>query len=255
MNKQWIKFVVVAIGLVLSVRSASGQIVSMSEKKYQEGIDGKVSLGFSMISNTVESMMGTGKVDLRYRKDAHSYTFAWDIAYSEVDKKKNVNNGSMGLMYNYEVPDRVVIAEAFGQFQYNSMQQLDARFLAGGGPRFKLIEEHGIDCSLVGYAIYLYEKYERQPNLINEKSLFKFSSMFTLGASISPTTKIKHSTYYEPDFSNLTDYRLWSETVLKIKVINDLSFNCTFRLDYNSLVPAEVRQLMYSIRNSIVISF
>ncbi len=251
---KWFGLVVILCFLGLP-QSVKAQIVSMSEKKYQEGLKGSVGLGFNLISNTVETLMGSGKVELRYRKKEHSYTFSGDLSYSKSDEKKNVNNGSFGVMYNYQVPDRVVIAEAFSQFQYNTLQKLNGRMLLGGGPRFKLVETEELDCSLVAYTIYLRESYERKVGISNTKSLFKFSSMFSLAAHLSPTTKVSHSTYYEPDFSNLSDYRLWSNTTVKIKITSQFIFNTTFRIDYNSRVPSNVKALMYSFTNSLSYSF
>jgi len=165
-----------------------------------------------------------------------------------------VNNGGFMFKYNYWVPDKIIIAEAFTQYSYNRVKRLKHRYILGGGPRFNVADKEKFKLFLVAYTIYLNELFEHE-TYSRRKSLVKFSSMLSMDWQMANNAKLSHTTYYEPDYSDPADFRIWSESRLNFKITKAFSFDLFVRLDYDNLVPPNVDPLFYTINNSFTVKF
>lgn len=251
------RILLLSIGLIYSLLSAA-QIVSMDERKTknpEKGLQGEVNLSLNFTHNNQDIIQTGNKLKLQYNDSLNTYIFSSDLNFSAVNGQRNINRGSFGLMYNYKVPDKILSAEAIYQYEYNRVKKLKHRNILGGGPRFKVADKKAFKLSIVAYSIYLNEIYEQSDNIQNRKSLVKFSSMLTTSIKISDNASFKHSTYYEPDYSDPNDYRVWSESNFKMKINSRFSFNFNFRIDYDSVTPSGVDNTYYALRNSFAYSF
>lgn len=234
------------------------QIISMEERKNSDGkndFQGDIDLSLNFTHNNKDIIQTGNRLKLQYRDSLSTYLFSSNISFNSVDGVRSINMGSFGLMYNYKVPDKFISAEAIYQYEYNRIKKLKHRNILGGGPRFKIADKAPFKLSLVMYTIYLNELYERSDNKENKKSLVKFSSMLSLFVKLSENAVFKHSTYYEPDYSAPTDYRLWSESNISMKISSKFSFNFNFRIDYDSLTPSGVDNTYYALKNSFAYRF
>lgn len=237
---------------------SNAQIISMEERKSADGknkLQGDIDLSLNFTHNNQDIIQTGNKLKLQYRDSLNTYLFSSSISFNSVDGVRSINMGSFGVMYNYKVPDKVISAEGIYQYEYNRIKKLKHRNILGGGPRFKIAEKESFKLSLVTYTIYLNELYERSDNKENKKSLVKFSSMLSLYVKLSENANFKHSTYYEPDYSDPTDYRIWSESNISMKISSRFSFNFNFRIDYDSLTPSGVDNTYYALKNSFAYRF
>ncbi|MBR8535928.1 DUF481 domain-containing protein [Carboxylicivirga sediminis] len=237
--------------------SLSAQIVSIDKRRTKnpnKGFQGDVNLGLNFVHTTTDMMQLMSRFKLQYNDNDNTYLFSSDISFSKVDEERNVNNGGLMFKYNYWVPDKIIIAEAFYQYQYNRVKQLKHRHVMGGGPRFNIADKEKFSLFLVAYTIYLNELFETS-DYERRKSLVKFSSMLSTDWQMSPNASLSHSTYYEPDYSDPADFRIWSETKFNVKITKMFSFALYLRFDYDNLVPPEVDQLFYTINNSFSLNF
>lgn len=237
--------------------SLSAQIVSIDKRRTKnpnKGFQGDVNLGLNFVHTTTDMMQLMSRFKLQYNDNDNTYLFSSDISFSKVDEERNVNNGGLMFKYNYWVPDKIIIAEAFYQYQYNRVKQLKHRHVMGGGPRFNIADKEKFSLFLVAYTIYLNELFETS-DYERRKSLVKFSSMLSTDWQMSPNASLSHSTYYEPDYSDPADFRIWSETKFNVKITKMFSFALYLRFDYDNLVPPEVDQLFYTINNSFSLKF
>ena len=251
------RLLLMSIGLLLSLGSVA-QIVSMDERKTknpEKGLQGEVNLSLNFTHNNQDIIQTGNKLKLQYNDSLNTYLFSSDLNFSAVNGQRNINQGSFGLVYNYKVPDKIISAEAIYQYEYNRVKKLKHRNILGGGPRFKVADKKAFKLSMVAYSIYLNEIYEKSDNIENRKSLVKFSSMLTMSIKISDDASFKHLTYYEPDYSDPNDYRIWSESNFKMKINTRFSFSLNFRVDYDSVTPSGVDNMYYALRNSFAYSF
>ncbi len=237
--------------------SLSAQIVSIDKRRTKnpnKGFQGDINLGLNFVHTTTDMMQLMSRFKLQYNDNDNTYLFSSDISFNKVDDERNVNNGGMMFKYNYWVPDKIIVAEAFYQYQYNRVKQLKHRHVMGGGPRFNIADKEKFSLFLVAYTIYLNELFETS-DYERRKSLVKFSSMLSTDWQLAPNTKLSHSTYYEPDYSDPADFRIWSETRFNVKITKMFSFALYLRFDYDNLVPPNVDQLFYTVNNSFSLKF
>ncbi|WP_430812302.1 MULTISPECIES: DUF481 domain-containing protein [unclassified Carboxylicivirga] len=236
---------------------AMTQIVSIDKRRTKnpnKGFQGDVNVGLNFVHTTTDMTQLMSRLKLQYNDNDNTYLFSTDVSFSKVDDKRNMNNGGLMFKYNYWVPDKIIIAEAFYQYQYNRVKQLKHRHVFGGGPRFNIADKDKFSLFIVAYTIYLNELFETS-DYQRRKSLVKFSSMLSTDWKMAPNASISHSTYYEPDYSDPADFRIWSETRFNVKITKKFAFALYVRLDYDNLVPPEVDPLFYTINNSFSLSF
>ncbi|MGQ1891835.1 DUF481 domain-containing protein [Thermophagus sp. OGC60D27] len=228
------------------------QIVSIDKRRTKDpnkGLQGEFNLGFNLIHTTTDQKQLSSRLKLQYNDELNTYLLSTDLSFNEVGSERNVNNGGLMLKYNYWVPDKIVIAESFFQYQYNRVKSLKHRYILGGGPRFNIADKEKFSFFLVGYTIYLNELYEYS-DFERRKSLVKFSSMGSFNWTISPSASINNTTYYEPDYSDPADYRIWSESNLNLKISKNFNFGLFVKLEYDNTAPPDVDKLFYTVKNS-----
>lgn len=256
MNKPF--FIKPFILLVLISLSSSliAQIVSLDEpstKNPKQGIQGDVQFTLNFTDNDKQVLQSGTKVNLQLNDSLNTYLFYSDVRLSRTDGTNDINYGSFGAIYNYKAEDRLISAEGLMQYQYDGAKKLKHRFIMGGGPRWKMVNKEGLKISLVAYTIYFNEKYESTVN--SQTSKAKFSTMLSFYTKLSDNTSIKHNTYYEPDYSNPSDYRIESQTTFQAKFNKKFSYKLHFRLNYVSMVPTDVDKFDYALQNSLSFSF
>jgi len=237
--------------------SSIAQIVSIDKRRTKDpnkGFQGDVNLGLNFVHTTTDMIQLMSRFKLQYNDNDNTYLFSSDIGFSKVDDERNVNNGGLMFKYNYWVPEKIIIAEAFYQYQYNRVKQLKHRHVFGGGPRFNIADKEKFSFFIVAYTIYLNELFETS-TYERRKSLVKFSSMLSADWKMTNNASLAHSTYYEPDYSDPADFRIWSETRFNVKITKKFSFALYVRLDYDNLVPPDVDPLFYTINNSFSLQF
>lgn len=248
-----ITFLILFIGL-----DCFSQIISLDERRSKNpvrGFQGELSYSLNFTHNNKDIIQNGSRVKLQYNDSLNTYMVFGDIVLDQVDREKNINKGNFGIIYNFMVPEKFISAEAIYQYDYNDIKKLKYRNILGGGPRFKIASSSKFNLSLVAYTIYLNELYENSSTVKNRKSLVKFSSLLSFSWQLSENAHLRHSTYYEPDYSDPQDYRIWSESRLKINIRKNFSFNLFFKIDYDSVTPRGVDNLYYTVNNSFNYSF
>lgn len=234
----------------------TAQIVSLDEpstKNPKKGIQGDVQLTLNYTDNDKRVLQSGNKINLQLNDSLNTYMLYSDIQLSRTDGINDINSGSFGTIYNYKAEDRIISAEGLMQYQYDGSKNLKHRFIVGGGPRWKVLDKKGLKLSLVAYTIYFNEKYES--TVSSKKSQAKFSTMLSFYIDLSETTSIKHNTYYEPDYSNPSDYRIESQTTFKAKFNKKFNYQMHLKLNYASMIPDDIQKFDYVIQNSLSFSF
>ena len=259
--------------LILISLSAKSQLVNVETKRksLKEGLQGFVSLSANFTKNTKEIWQAKNIISLQYKKKAHLVLLLNDISFMKVDEGDLINTGFQHFRYNYTFKDTSFLTlEAFVQHQYNKVKSLKTRIIAGGGPRFKITDKsygkfYLYICPLVMYEYeYLTEdiKNLKNPN-DKETNVLKGDFYVSIGYEINKTFSISNVTYYQPDLSNWSDYRISCDTGLKLKFTDKLALTIIYSLDYDSKPPtftddSEIQQLqypMYYVRNTLSYSF
>jgi len=231
-------------------------VVSLNErtsKNSNKGLQGEVQFTLNYTDNESQVLNFGNKLNLQLNDSLSTYMVYSDLRLNRTDGDNDLNYGSFGAIYNYKAEERSISAEALVQYEYNGNKSLKHRFILGGGPRWKVVNKDGLKLSIVAYTVYFNELYESSVN--SQKSMAKFSTMLSFSTKLSQDVSINHNTYYEPDYANPSDYRIDSQTTLKLKFNKRLSYKLYARFNYVSVVPDDIEKFDYSLQNSLSYSF
>lgn len=241
----------------LGVDLSYAQVVNIEKrrKNKKEGFQGGVSLSLGLKENVSQIIQVKNNLHLQYYKNKHTVLFFNDLSMMAVNRDKLINDGFQHLRYNYDIGEsRFLTAEYFTQYQYNTIKLLKTRFLTGGGPRLKI---HDNDSSLSFYLapLVMYEYEQLSDSLDTYSRQFKGDFYCSITVKLNKILNFSHVTYYQPYFANWADYRIASDSHLKLDITKNLSFIVTFNLAYDSMPPEDVPKLFYSLTNGIKYSF
>lgn len=232
------------------------QIVNVEKKrqKNENGILGQIALEASLKETGKQIIELKGNADIQYKHNANTFIFLSDNKLLRVDEGDLVNNGYQHLRYNYTIKDSSFLTiEAFGQYQYNANKLLQNRIIAGGGPRFRIIDKEKLVFFIAPLAMYEHE--QLSDSLETNAKLFRLDSYASIYFSITDAVQFKHIIYYQPDFMNFSDYRISGETGLGISITKHFGLDISLAFDYDSDPPIEVQNLFYYLKNKIVFKF
>lgn len=180
-----------------------------------------------------------------------------DVDDSEAVPKNFTNNAFGHLRYNRRI-NPLITWEAFVQGQYDEIQEIEHRFLAGAGPRFRIVEQDSLQLFLG--ALYMYEdEASNETEFINseeiERTVFhhdhRLSAYASIGWRIRDAVVVNHVTYFQPRLDLWSDYRISSESSLSVQLSTKLRFNAYFQLVYDTQPPNSVPNTMFVLRNGL----
>ena len=129
------------------------------------------------------------------------------------------------------------------------------RLLAGTGPRLRLVKTDS--AQLYFGALYMFEHEEARnefeaPEAYTEHLMLddhRLSTYLSAGFRFTSYLTLNHVTYFQPNLSNFSDFRISSETSLSIKLTDRLSLRTYFQLIYDTEPLIPVPNAMYVLNN------
>lgn len=219
---------------LLALYSLDAQIINVeSARKSTDtaGWEGSLSLSGAYLNIGTPIWNFTASSDLQYKKQRHLAMFLTD--WSLVQSKNNDFNNALylHLRYNFKV-NSVLRLEAFTQYQFNKIKRIDSRYLVGGGPRLKLLENN---FSRIYFGSLIMAEREKQNNGIDAVvRLVRSSNYLSFTLFRDDLLKFYSTTYYQPSFSLWKNYRILSEEIFEFKITEILTFTNKMRYSYES---------------------
>lgn len=232
--------------------SAFSQIVNVEKKrKNTDGFQATIGIDFNIKETGSRIIELKNNIDLQYAHKAHKIILLNSIKLLSIDNGSLINNGFQHLRYNYTIKDSSFLTiEAFGQHQYNEQKLLKKRFIAGAGPRFRILQNKSISWYFAPLAMYEYEQLSDDKN--TETKLFRLDSYTNLGISLSNLVSFNNITYFQPNLCNFNDYRISSETGLRFNISKHFAYSVTYAFDYDSEPPVDVQNTFWFFKNSLI---
>jgi hypothetical protein len=236
------------------VNDLHAQVVNIekSRKDAKPGFQGHIDLNLMLTRNTRQIFETGTTAHLQYTKGRHTVLALNNLGFMRVEGDNLINNGFQHLRYNYKIGNGFTTAELFTQHQYNSIRLLQRRFLLGGGPRFRIYEGENTGVYIAPLVMYEQELLnDGSPRTDKFKGDLYVSFVFALDERIT----FSHTTYYQPDFAMMSEYRVSSETGMEMKFGTNFSFLVTYNLAFDSNPPLDIPELFYTLRNGIKYNF
>lgn len=249
------KKLLITILVLCSIYNVSAQIVNIESNRYTTDTTGwkgnyEMSFAFGKQKNKYFAFGNTAHVQYKSKKSLYLVLGSVDLLKS--DKEKIVNSGFFHFRYNYKIRNWLRW-EAFTQVQYNKLVGLRMRYLLGTGPRFKVVQVEKFK-TYIG-TLYMLE-YEINNDKTDKLLQGRFSSYLSFSFRPIKSVEIVSTTYYQPLFSQLKDYRISTENAFNFRFHRMISFGMNFRLLYDTRPPVGAStNLTYLFENKIKLDF
>ena len=159
-----------------------------------------------------------------------------------------VNEGFQHLRYNSRMKKEWLTYELFGQIQYNERANIAIRALGGTGLRFRLMDKQK-DKAFLGIS-YMYEFEEEVVEAFRQNN-HRLNTYFSLSWHPKTNIKIASTSYYQPLFTSVRDFRLSSQTAMIFSFSKRLDFKTTFSIIYDSRAAVGAPRTIYQFLNSL----
>lgn len=229
------------------------QIINIESKRFLKdtnGLVGTTSANFSINQNTDQVLSFGINQHLQYKYNRNRLLSISDLAFIKAGKKDFVNAGYQHLRYNYKFTN-LITWEAFVQAQYNRVLLLDRRYLAGTGPRLRVLKKENI--KIYTACLYMYE-YQSQ----NNDSVQQYNNRLSAYVSLSIAIKkmeFTSTTFYQPNLADAANYRIANDSNLELGINKSLNFRVGFNLLYDTRQPIGIPALTYILKNGLTYKF
>ncbi len=132
---------------------------------------------------------------------------------------------------------QTVYYEAFLQYNYNLARKILNREIAGGGARFILHDDSNWKLRLGMGAMYEREEFDvpRESDEWRAVQQLRGSNYLSLVIIPASNMSITTTTYYQPSFKDIQDFRILSETKASFRFSGSLSFTVKFNFIYDNI--------------------
>ena len=190
----------------------SAQVVNIENRRIPSdttGIFGSLGLSINLINNQkqVLSLGNNAHVQLKTKKDL--YLVLQSLSWLRADNQDLVKRGFWHVRYNRKTSP-ILRLEAFGQIQFNSIEKVENRILAGAGPRFKLSKNEKYKAYLGTLIMHEWERLTRPAEQASEQQWdhqhYRFSSYISISIYPTKTFSLTSTTYFQPRLEYISDY-------------------------------------------------
>jgi len=226
------------------------QVVNMEDERFHRdstvwsgGINGNLTL--NDFGSKVFYVNAGAHVQYQNEKDL--YLLLGNYGFLKGDGKAFVDNGFLHFRYNHKL-GKEVRWEAFSQIQQNAIINIQSRFLIGTGPRFKIISTKKVRLYAAALLMYERDKETNNPHVLNE---FRNSSYGSVTYLPSSNTEITSTTYFQPKFTDISDFRIYNVLNVNIKTGKKISVNIKWSYLYDAVPAANAQKYNYDFSTGI----
>jgi len=216
------------------------------------GFSGAASLNFALKRNVNDFTTISSKIHVQYKMNKHLVLFKNDIDFQKVENAKLENSGIQHLRYNYHLSPRIAM-EIFAQAQYNKVNLIDFRGLLGAGPRFKLSRSENYKFYLGTLIMYEHEK--TSDGFTHVQDDFRGSTYLSFSLYPVENISIVSTTYYQPLLSQVSDYRISSQSSLVVSLFKNFALNTSYTFVYDAVPAIGIPNSQYDFSTGLTYSF
>lgn len=213
---------------------------------------GGIGTSFSLAKNVNQVLGASANAHLQYKSNRSLYLFLADYNLLKSENSKLLDNMFYHLRYNWKY-DNVIRWEVFTQLQNNKITNIALRALAGTGPRFKLHDGKKLKLYAGTAAMYEYEKELATPAIYHHD--MRNTSYVSITWLPSPIIKLIATTYYQPLFSRIKDFRVLNQVSLNIKASRHFAITTNWNYLFDAFPATGVPNTTYAVSNGFSYTF
>jgi putative salt-induced outer membrane protein YdiY len=249
-----VQIITLSILVVGSVLTASAQILNIEQERIKTdttGWAGSAKLSFHYSKTDQELLSGGAYMHIQYKTKRSYYLNLTEYNLTKSSGSEYVNAGIQHFRYNYKFNDWF-LGETFTQAQFNKILKVKFRWLFAAGPRIKIVETKPF--SLYIAALYMYE-YEELYDTSVICRYHRLSSYMSSILKLRDNLNLINTNYFQPRIDKFPDYRIFSQTDLKIGINKHFSFLASYIYSYDAFPPFGVPKETHYIGNSLAFDF
>lgn len=231
----------------------NAQVINIENKRFlndTNGFIGRSDLNFNVTQNTQQVLTLGINLHAQYQHNRHRFLMISDLAFIKASNQNFVNNGYQHFRYSYKLNNRITW-ETFTQAQYNLVLKLDKRYLAGAGPRFKLLKKNHF--RLYAAILYMYEFQSQNMETIIQYN-HRLSSYLTFNFNFDKLD-FTSTTFYQPLLNDFNNYRIATDNTIDISISTHFNFRVGFNLLYDDRQPPGIPDIVYVLKNGLSFKF
>jgi hypothetical protein len=231
------------------------QIVNIEDKRseFKDSIQWieQLDLGINLVHNKSNVLSLKGKAQVEFTYFNKLFLSISSFNFVKAGDQKFVNEGFQHLRYNSGI-DKRFIYELFGQIQYNENTNIELRALIGSGLRYHFVGKSK-DKGYLGFS-YMYEFEKESLEKIKHYN-HRLNSYLSFSWHPHDQIKVASTSYFQPLFSNINDFRLSSLTAVIFSFSKRLNLKTTFSIIYDSRAAIGAPKTVYRYLNSFSYRF
>lgn len=234
---------------------ANGQIVNTENQRMQSdtvGWMGSFGTTFSLEKTSQRVININTTAHVQYKTERNLYLILANYTLLRGSGETFSNNVFLHLRYNRKI-NKWLRWEVFTQVQQNNVTGIQVRYLAGTGPRFKIYGAPKFSLYAGTAAMYEYEKEQTKPPVYHND--IRSSNYVSLTYKPNDIFELITTTFYQPLFRRIKDYRVLNEISLKMKVFKHLSFTTNWSYLYDEFPAGTTPQINYTLGSGVLYEF
>ncbi len=216
------------------------------------GWSGTMSANFALKRNVNDFLVLGTDVHIQYKNDTHLWLFKNDFSFEKIDDNKFQNSGITHVRYNYRFRPRVAW-EGFVQGQYNKVNLIGFRALAGTGPRFKITNSEKYKFYLGTLVMFEYENVTDGITPLQRD--LRGSTYLSFSLYHSEQVTLVSTTYYQPNLSAFEDYRISNKSSLVVGLFTNFSLKVNYSFIFDTFPAVGIRKSQYDFSTGLAYSF
>jgi len=234
-------------------------IVSMENihlGKPPQGFVGSYQLDLALEAGNTEQTDAATGVKLQWTEGKITDFALANYEYGESASVTNKNKGFAHYRHIEQLNDRFAW-EGFTQLSSNQFTNLTLRALAGGGVRITLGEVNDRQAFFLGLGMF-YEREELDSKYPDEAAInnaLRANTYLVMKYQFNAFVSLVSTTYYQPDLSDLSDFRVIEDLSLVSKLNDALSINVGVNIGHDSKPPRDIKETDTSVKVGIVVNF
>jgi hypothetical protein len=242
------------IALIGSLYS-SAQIVNIEASRMQSDTTGWMGGAKAGVvsGQEVNHIFGANVgLHLQYKTQKNLWLILGNYNFYRGGHVKYTDNSFFHLRFNRKL-NTWLRWEIFAQAQNNLITQLKARILVGTGPRFKIVSTKVFRLYAATLAMYEREKEKTSPTIKHNDMRSSSYVSFT----IIPVTgfEIISTTFYQPLFSKISDYRILNEATLKVQATKHFGLSMSWEYLHDRFPAGTAPRTTYSFSSGVNFDF
>ena len=252
------------LALVVMVLLALPAVAQVNTESYrikppEDGFTNTLSTDLTLYKGNTNLFSFTSQYRADYKKDKLYSFFIFNFSYGEESDIIYARDGFTHLRGVYTLFPSVR-GELFTQWGFDDFLLLNRRYLAGGGGRFTLLDDHDTSASLhynaflgVG-AMYEYDDEGEDGTTLITK-LARSTNYLSLGLAYEKKFVLKIVTYYQPAVTQLDDFRILLDAGITFHLFSGLSMTTSVDWKYDSDPFPGVENYDLELTNGLKLTF